>query len=445
MFISIPQPVLALMDRLESAGHQVWVVGGCVRDSLLGLTPHDWDMCTDARPEETQAVFRAYPLVLAGVKHGTVAVVTEAGPVEITTFRTEGGYDDARHPGWVRFERDIGADLSRRDFTVNAMAYNPRAGLCDPWGGQHDLQNRILRAVGEAEKRFTEDGLRILRGVRFAARFRLQPEKKTLDAMIHLAHTLSGQARERVFAELCGFLPVAEVQDMLTFSPILVAAIPELGKLIHFNQHNPHHIYDVYTHSAHVLANTPPDLPLRWAALLHDVGKPDTFSMDEKGIGHFYGHARRSAELADGILRGLKAPNALRERVTTLIAHHSASRDCSRQENDKSLRRLLRKLGEETMHQLLLLDRADETGKGTPPDTAAGHRVEQMLQRILEEQPCLSVNRLAVNGRELMTLGIPQGRELGRILNRLLDEVTDGELENEKEALLLRARVLLEE
>lgn len=167
--------------------------------------------------------------------------------------------------------------------------------------------------------------------------------------------------------------------------------------------------------------------------------------MDEKGIGHFYGHARRSADLADGILRRLKAPNALRERVTNLIAHHSASRDCSRQENDKSLRRLLRKLGEETMNQLLLLDRADETGKGTPPDTAALFRVEQMLKNILEEQPCLSVNRLAINGRELMALGIPQGRELGRMLNRLLDEVTDGELKNEKEALLLRARVLMEE
>lgn len=444
MNISIPKQVLALMARLESAGYQAWVVGGCVRDSLLGLTPHDWDMCTDALPEEMKEIFRDKPLILAGEKHGTVAVVAEGGPVEITTFRTEGGYDDARHPKWVRFERDIRADLSRRDFTVNAMAYCPREGLADPWGGQKDLRDQILRAVGDPEKRFTEDGLRILRGIRFAARFRLQPEPETLRAMERLAHTLSGQARERVYGELCGFLPVAGAQDILTFAPVLTAAIPELKAMVGFQQNNPHHRYDVYTHMAHVVELTPGDLAVRWAALLHDVAKPETYSLDDRGIGHFYGHAHRGAEVADRILRSLRAPNALRERATTLVAYHSASRDYSRQESDKPLRRLLRKLGEETIWQLLSLDRADEMGKGTPPDTAAFDRVQKTLEGILAEKPCLTVNRLAIGGRELMALGIPQGPKLGELLNRLLDEVSDGDLENEKEALLTRVKALLE-
>ncbi len=445
MNIRIPQPVLTLMDRLEAAGHQAWVVGGCVRDTLLGIEPHDWDMCTDALPEEMKEIFRDKQLILAGVKHGTVAVVMEGSPVEITTFRTEGGYDDARHPQWVRFETSIGADLSRRDFTVNAMAYCPRLGLSDPWGGQKDLQDHVLRAVGDPEKRFTEDGLRILRGIRFAARFGLKPEPETGMAMERLAHTLSCQARERVYAELCGFLLSARVQDMLTFAPVLTAAIPELGSMVGFRQNNPHHIYDVYTHTAHVVELTPPILAVRWAALLHDVAKPHTYSVDDRGIGHFYGHARKSAELADQILRGLKAPNALREQVVTLVAYHSASRDMGTLESDKPLRRLLRRLGEDTLRQLLALDRADDGGKGTPPDTAVFDGLQQAVERILAEQPCLTVNRLAIGGRELMALGVPQGPELGKLLNRLLDEVTDGDLENEKEALLTRVRVLLEE
>lgn len=445
MNISIPKQVLSLMDKLESAGHQAWVVGGCVRDSLLGIAPHDWDMCTDALPGQMEAIFQDYSLVLAGEKHGTVGVVTGLGPVEITTFRTEGGYDDARHPDWVRFEGHIEADLSRRDFTVNAMAYCPRRGLADPWGGQQDLHDRVLRAVGEPEKRFSEDGLRILRGIRFAARFSLAPDEQTLLAMKDLAHTLSVQARERVFTELCGFLPMAKVEDLLTFAPVLTAAIPELAPLVGFCQHNPHHLYDVYTHTAHVVAQTPPDLAVRWAALLHDIAKPDTFFLDDQGVGHFYGHARRGAEMADGILRSLKAPNTLRERVVTLVAYHSASRDYSRQERDKPLRRLLRRLGEETLWQLLALDRADDGGKGTPPEPEVFDRVQQTLESILAEEPCLSVNRLAIGGRELMALGVPQGPELGKILNRLLDEVTDGEVQNEKEILLTRVRTWMEE
>lgn len=442
MDFAIPPHVGALMEKLELAGFQAWAVGGCVRDSLLGLEPHDWDLCTDALPWQTAQVFSQYRLVRNGEKHGTIAVVVQNSTVEITTFRQEGGYDDARHPGWVEFVPDIKQDLARRDFTVNAMAYCPRRGLADPWGGRQDLEDRVLRAVGDPQCRFREDGLRILRGIRFAARFGLEPEKGTLDAMERLSPTLSLQARERVYTELCGFLTAATLGDLLTFRFVLFAAIPELKALDGFGQHNPHHRYDVYTHTAHVVAGVPPVLHLRWAALLHDIAKPETFSLDENGVGHFRGHARLGSEKAAAILHSLRAPTALREQVQTLIAYHGACRDLAYKAPDKSIRRLLRRFGEGLLRDLLALDRADDGGKGTPPDPQTFDHFETRLAAILAQAPCLSMKDLAIGGRELMALGIPQGTELGRILNRLLDEVADGILENTTEALLLRAREL---
>ena len=322
MTVHIPSTVRACMDALENAGFATYLVGGCVWDAYLGLTPHDFDLCTAALPEQTEAVFSHRKLVLAGKKHGTVGVITEDGVVEITTFRTEGGYEDSRHPQWVNFVTDIEADLSRRDFTIGAMAYSPTRGFADPFGGRSDLDRRILRAVGDPAARFEEDALRILRGIRFAARFRLTVEKATHEAMIALAPRLNNIARERVFEELCRFLLWAKTEDLLTFAPILAAAIPELAPMIGFDQHSPHHAYDIFTHTAHVTAAVPADLPLRWAALLHDVGKPATFTTDETGRGHFYTHAKIGAELADRILRGLKAPTRLREEAVFLIANH---------------------------------------------------------------------------------------------------------------------------
>ena len=439
---SIPPQVEELMQALESRGFEAWAVGGCVRDALLGLTPHDWDLCSSARPEELKEVFSGYRLILAGEKHGTVAVLSGEQPVEITTFRSEGDYLDNRHPGWVRFERDIRQDLARRDFTVNAMAYSPRRGLADPWNGRADLEHRVLRAVGMPHARFREDGLRILRGVRFAARYHLTPEPETLRAMEELAHTLSLQARERVFTELCGFLQAADVPAMAAFRQVLVAALPELGPLVGFWQHNPHHIYDIYTHTAHVVAGVGQALALRWAALLHDVAKPRTFSLDAAGVGHFYGHASQGAELARGILQSLRAPRALTEQVVTLISNHGITRDLANAPTDKPIRRLLSRLGEQTLWQLLELDQADDGGKGTPSDPAPFLQFRHRLEGILAEKPCLGLRDLALGGRELMAMGIPQGPEMGRILNRLLDEVLEGSLENSPRALSRRAGAL---
>ena len=429
--MKLPENVLQLLQRLESAGYPCYAVGGCVRDHLLGLEPHDYDLCTAATPEEMKTLFSDERLILAGEKHGTVSVITEEGVVEITAFRTESDYTDNRHPGQVAFVRSIEEDLARRDFTVNAMAFSPIRGLCDPFGGAGDLENRVLRAVGDSSARFREDSLRILRGVRFAVRFRLTPEAKTMEAMVQLAPLMDNLSRERVFDELCKLLPLVDANDLLTFAPVLAWAIPELTPALGFQQHNPHHAYDVFTHTAHVVAGTPTDLPLRWTALLHDVGKPACFTLDGNGRGHFYGHAQVSARIADEILRRLKAPTALREEVTFLIGHHMTTLE----PEPKLLRRRLSRYGEPRLRKLIALQRADFCAKGVNSDPPDLDGVEVTLAEILAQDACLTVKDLAVNGYDLMSLGI-QGKAIGDMLTRLLDLVLDEQLPNEKNALL---------
>ena len=438
----LPECVRLCLDTLERAGFRGYAVGGCVRDSLLGLTPHDYDLCTDARPEQLCHIFRDYTLVRSGEKHGTVGVVVDGQVIEITTFRTEGSYADGRHPDWVEFVDDIRADLSRRDFTVNAMAYSPAEGYIDPWGGQADLKDHILRAVGDPATRFTEDALRILRGVRFAVRFGLTPEAQTLDAMLSLAPLMDHLARERVFDELCKLLPLVSAADLGQFAPILTQAIPELAPTVDFDQHSPHHAYDVFTHTAFVVESVDADLALRWAALLHDVGKPASFTQDETGRGHFKGHAKRSAQMADGILHRLKAPTALRERVVFLAEHHMLPLEPDK----KLLRRRLGKYGVDTVYQLLALQEADFGSKGTgkPEEGVIFTQVRQLLDEILAEDACLSIKDLAVGGSDLLALGFAPGPKLGACLEFLLEQVQDEALPNEKEPLLQAAKAYLE-
>ena len=432
----LPHAVSECLNRLEEAGFAAYAVGGCVRDALLGLTPKDFDLCTAALPEQTQAIFAGRQLVLAGKKHGTVGVVTELGVVEITTFRTDGSYGDNRHPDWVRFVPEVEKDLARRDFTVNAMAYSPKRGFSDPFGGREDLNHRILRAVGNPGTRFREDSLRILRGVRFSARYGLTPEPETESAMIDLAPLMDNLARERVFDELCKLLPLADAPLLCRFAPVLAAAIPELGPMIGFDQHSPHHAYDLYTHVAHVVQAVPEDLTLRWAALLHDVGKVPTFTRDASGRGHFYCHAQAGAELADGILHRLKAPTALREQAVTLIACHMTKLEPSK----KALRRQLGRLGWDTVEKLLALQEADMGSKGTgnPREMEQFSVLRQLLEQIRWENACLEVRDLAVNGNDLMALGY-SGRAIGLCLKELLEQVLDERLPNDREVLLTAA------
>ena len=435
----LPDHIKACIDRLENAGFATYAVGGCVRDSLLGLTPHDYDLCTAATPDKIREVFSDHRLVLAGEKHGTVTVIIDHGPVEITTFRTEGDYTDNRHPSWVQFVTDIEADLSRRDFTVNAMAYSPYRGFADPFGGQEDLTNRCLRAVGDPVRRFTEDALRILRGVRFSIRYRLAVEEKTATAMETLAPLMDHLARERVFDELCGLLPIIQSEDLLRFHSILCQVIPELAPMVGFDQRSPYHVLDIYTHTAQVVQNVPGTLPLRWAALLHDIGKPGCFTLDETGRGHFLGHAKRGAEMANSILLRLKAPTALRQQVVDLIQRHMTPLDADK----KILRRRLGSYGIEGTLDLLALQQADFSSKGTSDETDHFRQIEELLRQIREEDACLSVKDLAINGSDLITLGFTPGPQIRHCLEALLLAIQEETLTNRKEALLVAAKVYL--
>ncbi len=436
----LPASAVKCMKILQQAGYEAYAVGGCVRDSLLGLTPHDYDLCTNALPQETAQLFEGHTLVRSGEKHGTIGVVVDQEVIEITTFRTEGGYQDSRHPDWVRFVSHIEADLSRRDFTVNAMAYCPETGYVDPFGGQQDLKHHILRTVGDAETRFSEDALRILRGVRFALRFGLTPEKDTLAAMKKLAPLMDKLARERVFEELCKLLPLLKAADLDTYREILVQAVPALAPCVGFEQRNPHHRYDVYTHTAHVVEAVPGCLALRWAALLHDCGKPDCFFLDENGRGHFHGHASASAEKADTLLLALKAPNALRERVVFLIGHHMTELPPDK----KLLRRRLGKYGVDATFDLLTLQEADFGGKGTNEKTSQFAEVRRLLEEILQEDACLTIPDLAIDGRDLLAIGFPAGKTLGACLAHLLEQVQDEQIPNERNALLDSAKAFLQ-
>ena len=437
----LPSTVVSCIRLLEAAGYQAHVVGGCVRDSLLGIVPHDYDLCTSALPEETAYVFREYTLVRSGEKHGTIGVVMDGQVIEITTFRTEGGYKDHRHPDWVEFVRTLEQDLARRDFTVNAIAYDPEAGYLDPFGGQDDLKNKILRAVGDPETRFREDALRILRGVRFAVRFGLTPEKATMDAMVKLAPLLETLARERVFEELCKLLPLVTAEDLLRYRAILVQAVPELGPCVDFQQHSPHHAYDVFTHIAHTVEATPPELPLRWAALLHDTGKPGCYILGADGRGHFPGHAQLSASIADEVLHRLKASTALREQVVFLVGHHMTPIEPDK----RLLRRRLGRYGIETLRDLLRLQEADMGSKGTGKTDGLNQfpLLRKLIDEVLDEDACLGIRDLAVNGQDLMQIGFTAGPALGKCLNELLILVQDEQIPNEKEELLAAAKTYL--
>ena len=428
----LPSQAQYCIHKLEQAGFATYAVGGCVRDSLLGLMPQDYDLCTAAKPETIAELFSNHTLVRSGEKHGTIGVVLDHQVYEITTFRTEGGYGDSRHPDWVEFVEDITLDLARRDFTVNAMAYSPTRGLADPFGGQKDLNSKILRAVGDPQIRFTEDALRILRGVRFAVRYGLSVEENTKNAMFRLAPLMDKLARERVFDELCKLLPLVSADDLLTFAPILTQVIPELAPSLGFDQRNPHHAYDVFTHIAHVVEATAPELALRWAALLHDIGKPNCFTLDEAGKGHFLGHADQSADMADSILLRLKAPTALRSQVGVLIRQHM-----TRIESEApAVRRAMSRLGSETLRQLLLLQEADMSSKGTgkPQKMEQFSILRQLMAQIEAENACLSIKDLAVNGHDLMALGY-QGPAIGQALQYLLELVLDEKVDNTKDAL----------
>lgn len=439
--MELPESVLYCIKLLRSSGYQAYAVGGCVRDTLLGLSPHDYDLCTNALPADICRVFSQKQLIRSGEKHGTIGVVLPDMVCEITTFRTEGSYSDSRHPDSVQFVSSLEADLKRRDFTVNAMAYAPATGYIDCCNGQQDLGMQCLRTVGDPRARFREDALRILRGVRFSIRYGLTPDTQTEQAMTELAPLMDNLARERVFDELCKLIPYATAADLLRFAPVLTQVIPELAPCLGFEQHNPHHQYDVYTHIAHVVEACPPELPLRWAALLHDIGKPSTYTQDAQGQGHFYGHAAVSAEMADTILRRLKAPNALREQVVFLTEHHMMPLEPDR----KLLLRKLGKYGKDNLFKLLSLQRADFGSTNAAETADRFSQAAEIITELLQEASCFSLKDLAVSGRDILSLGVPPGPLVGTLMQTLLIQVQEETVPNTKEALMEAARAFLQQ
>ncbi|MBQ9925040.1 MAG: HD domain-containing protein [Clostridia bacterium] len=434
MHIQIPDAAARAIGILEQQGYEGYLVGGCVRDAVRGVQPHDWDITTSALPQETMAAFSGFRIIETGLKHGTVTVLMEGEPLEITTFRQDGDYADHRHPDGVTFVRDLRADLIRRDFTMNAMAYCPRTGLVDPFGGREDIEKGILRAVGDPDCRFDEDALRILRALRFASRFGYRIEEHTRAAMSRKAHLLVHVSSERILSELRQMLVGAHVLEVLLSCPdILAVPLPEIKGTVGFAQHNRHHIHDVWGHTAHAVAAAPADPILRLTMLLHDLGKPLCYSEDGKGEGHFYGHAARSAELADRILRRLKCDTFTREEVCRLVAHH----DDTLHADARTARRLLSRHGYERACRLLEVRRADLAAHAPEfhGELDALDALRRLLDDLLAQEGRLTLKALAVKGTDLMELGYA-GPAVGKALGALLDAVVDGDCENEKAALL---------
>lgn len=424
---------LEVLRRLESAGHRAVLAGGCVRDSLLGIPPHDYDAATSALPEQIKVACAPLPCLDIGLKHGTITVLSGGIPVETTTFRKETTYSDHRHPDAVEFTGDLTEDLARRDFTVNAIAWES-SGIIDPFGGQQDLEQKLIRCVGDPDRRFEEDALRILRGLRLAAQLGFSIHPDTAEAIHRHASDLSHVAWERIWAEFSRLICSPDARQILMdFSDVVCQIIPELTPCVGFDQKNFHHCFDVYAHSVTALAETPPLLPVRLAALLHDVGKPDTFSADENGTGHFYGHAKQSVVLADTALRRLRVPNELREQVLILIERH----DLPAEPDRKWAGRWLSRLGEDTFFYLLQLKRGDRAACAdpTPPSPDPLETVESIARQLLVEQTCLQLRDLSVNGRDCIAAGL-HGKQIGTTLQQLLTQVAEGTLPNDRDILL---------
>ena len=438
MTISIPAVPAQLLRQLNEAGFQAYVVGGCVRDSLMGRSPHDWDICTDALPEQVIRVFGEDRVAKTGLQHGTVMVLREGAGYEVTTFRTDGTYSDHRRPDSVSFVRDLRADLARRDFTINAMAYHPDTGVVDVFGGQADLKAGSIRCVGVAEERFREDGLRLMRAIRFASRFGFAVEADTARAIHDCLPLLDDIAAERIFSELKGFLIGTGVGPLLLeYRDLMGKILPELTPTFDFEQRNPHHCYDVYTHTAHVVAQVPPQTVLRLSALFHDVGKPACWSRDGAGIDHFFNHAQKSVELARSMLHRLRCDNKTRDAVLLQIRWH----DLPLPQTLREGRRFLHRMGEEGALWSVDLHQGDAMAQSLYRRTEKLERVDKardILHTLLEQQCCFSLKDLAVTGSDLIAAGCPKGPAVGKALNELLSLVLDGDVPNERQALLDR-------
>lgn len=439
----VPPSVRAVMTQLQTAGFEAYVVGGCVRDALLGRDPHDWDMTTNATPDQMKRAV-SFHSIDTGLKHGTITFVVDHEPIEVTTFRTEGAYSDGRHPDSIEFAVTLEEDLSRRDFTVNAMAWSDETGVVDPFGGVEDLQGCRLRCVGDADERFAEDGLRVMRALRFAAVYGFDVEEATAQAAHDKKWMLSAVSEERISAELTKMMIAPDGEHLAVvvkqFSDVMLQIMPELAPTYGLDQENPHHDRDCWTHMVDVMAQVPPDTALRFAALVHDAGKPACKVKGPDGVAHYLGHAEEGARIANALMRRLKFPRKTVEEVALLVRLH----DSWPVPTKRSARRFLARCGdEETARKLLVLMKADR--KTHAPDSvgAKAGELEEFgvfMEAALKEDTAFAVKDLEVNGRDLLERGWEAGPDLGAELQRLFDLVLAGDLPNERAALLAAIR-----
>lgn len=437
MKMRLPQGVEEIIGRINGAGYEAYIVGGCVRDTLLHKEPNDWDITTSATPLQVKAIF--HRTIDTGIRHGTVTVMKGKQGYEVTTYRIDGVYEDARHPKEVVFTPDLKEDLKRRDFTINAMAYHPDLGLVDPFDGRKDLEAHVIRCVGDPRERFSEDALRMMRAVRFAAQLDYRIEERTWAAMKELAPAIEKISAERIQAEMVKLLLSDHPEQFGSFYRCGLTAhfLPEFDRMMTTEQNNPHHCYTVGEHTLHSLTHIRPEQSLRLAMLLHDIAKPVTKTTDERGVDHFRGHPEQGRKMAEDILRRLKFDNHTIAMVKGLVAYH----DRRIEPSAGAMRRAVHQIGEEYFPALFEVRKADvmaQSGYRREEKLAAIDEGLRIYRKIKEEEQCVSLKSLAVNGGDLIRMGMEPGREIGVILNRMLQDVIENPSHNTKEYLMKR-------
>ena len=436
--IKIPDPVLFIVQELENSGYEAYMVGGCVRDNILGRVPHDYDICTSATPDKIIEVFPHEEIVPTGLKHGTVTILINGDPFEVTTYRIDGVYSDSRRPDNVEFTDNLIEDLKRRDFTINAMAYNPRIGLVDPFNGLNDMEHEKIQCVGSAKDRFGEDALRILRAIRFASQLDFTIMPGTDWEIRQQYKQLSNISTERINSEFC---KIAKSDSfciqLILYKDVFSLFIPELIDMIGFKQNNPYHDYDVFEHTVKALEKCESDdLIVKLAVFFHDFGKPHSYEDGKDGIRHFKGHGRVSAELTNEIMKRLRFDNNTRGEVVELVYYHDATFEIG----EKYIRRWLNKIGEKQFRRLLEVRKADIKGQKSDYDIERINKIEcikQLLEQVLSEQACFSLKDLEINGEDVKRIMmLKQGKDVGVWLNKILNLVIDGELNNIRDDLI---------
>ncbi len=440
MQIRLPEKVKFIIETIQAAGFDAYAVGGCIRDSILGRVPDDWDITTSAAPMQVKALFKR--TIDTGIQHGTVTVMLDKEGYEITTYRIDGEYEDSRHPKDVQFTDNLTEDLKRRDFTINAMAYNDTKGLVDVFGGITDLEKKIIRCVGDPTERFTEDALRMMRAVRFSAQLGYTIEESTKQAIKELAPTLSRISAERIQVELVKLMvsPHPDYLRVAYETGITKVIFPEFDAAMETPQNHPHHCYNVGEHTLHSLPEVPADKVLRLSMLLHDIAKPRMKTTDAKGINHFHGHAAEGEKMSKEILRRLRMDNDTISKVSRLVLYHDYGNGV--EPNARIVRRAINKIGEDIFPLLLQIRKADILAQSDYQRTEKLENLEnwkKYYEEIIKAGECVSLKTLAVTGRDLIAAGIAPGKLLGEILNRLLEEVLEEPAKNTGEYLINRA------